>query len=71
MLAGVHAADREGVILLHEIQFKGGESISPHNKRIYLDRLRRAGVDLDRVHQPPYMASTGVISSKRACRFLW
>jgi len=49
MLAAVHARDPEGVILLHEIQHKGKHGVSAHNKDIYTNRLRLAGVDLSRV----------------------
>ena len=49
MLAAVHARDPEGVLLLHEIQHKGKHEVSEHNKRMYTERLRRAGVDLARV----------------------
>lgn len=53
MLAGVLVADPQGVIVLHEVQFKGSGPVSKHNKRIYTERLRQAGVDLTRVHFMP------------------
>jgi len=50
MLAGIHAADPDGLIILHDVQFKGMGPTSQQNKRIYKERLRRAGVDLSRLH---------------------
>ena len=50
MLAAVHAGDPDGLIVLHEVQFKGSGATSAHNKRRFVQRLRRAGVDLERLH---------------------
>ena len=46
ILADIHTKDDTGLILLHDIDLSSG-------KRIYVNRLKHAGVDLDRVYFIP------------------